>query len=390
VGELRHDPQRERFGQYLRRIRESKKLSLDAVEELAVGYPDRLTKSHLSRIENGRAEPTFRRLYALSQIYGVPVATLAERFELDLHRERTDTEVPAGDVEAVRERVWRLVDEGRFFDALLHLDALLLFEDAGRRDPVEDVRLRIQRVHCLNRCGHHEMARQEAESLLERDGLDARDRVVTLHFLAVACLRQSRFTVAAIAVEHARGLADDLPDARLLRAHLDQTHGQVLAGAGRLDDAVAAFESAMNGFRELGRTLERARATRNLAAVYLDLGKLRTARRFLDEVIRDAERNGHDRHLAFALSDKAVLAWRESDLDGCEAFALRSNRIARERDYPGIVFRNCYYLWRVAEVRSDRAAVRLNEKTLKTYLARVETSLPERAEFVARLTGGSR
>ena len=51
-----------RFGLYLRRLRESRKLSLDAVEELAAGYPDRITKSHLSRIENGLAEPTFRRM----------------------------------------------------------------------------------------------------------------------------------------------------------------------------------------------------------------------------------------------------------------------------------------------------------------------------------------
>lgn len=390
MGELRHDPQRERFGQYLRRIREARKLSLDAVEELAVGYPDRLTKSHLSRIENGLAEPTFRRLYALSQIYGVPVATLAERFEMDLHRERTDAHVPNDDPAAVRERVWRLVDEGRFFDALLHLDALLLFGDADDLDAAERVRLRIQRVHCLNRCGHHEMARQEAESLLETEGLGSRDRVVALHFLAVACLRQARFTVASISVEHARRLADDLPDGALLRAHLDQTHGQVLAGAGRFDAAVEAFESAMQGFREQGRGLEWARATRNLASAYIELGKLKTARRFLDDVIRDCERNGHDRHLAFALSDKAVIAWRESDLDGCEAFALRSNRIARERDYPNVVFRNCFYLWRVAESRSDRAAVRLNERTLKSFLARVESTLPEREEFVTRLTGGSR
>ena len=45
-----------RFGTYLRRLRESRKLSLDAVEELAAGYPERITKSHLSRIENGQAE----------------------------------------------------------------------------------------------------------------------------------------------------------------------------------------------------------------------------------------------------------------------------------------------------------------------------------------------
>jgi len=68
-----HDPLTEsrRFGRYLRRIREERKLSLDSVEEMTLSYPERITKSHLSRIENGQAVPTFPRMFALSQIYGV-------------------------------------------------------------------------------------------------------------------------------------------------------------------------------------------------------------------------------------------------------------------------------------------------------------------------------
>ncbi len=60
-----------RFGSFLRKVRERKRLSLDAVEEMSSGYSERLTKSHLSRIENGLAEPSVRKLFALSQIYGM-------------------------------------------------------------------------------------------------------------------------------------------------------------------------------------------------------------------------------------------------------------------------------------------------------------------------------
>ena len=96
------------FGLYLRRIRENRQLSLDAVEEMTVGYPEPVTKSHLSRIENGRAVPTFPRMFALSQVYGVPISSMAERFETDLRRDGStdsvlDPEQPQGFLDRVKE-----------------------------------------------------------------------------------------------------------------------------------------------------------------------------------------------------------------------------------------------------------------------------------------------
>jgi transcriptional regulator with XRE-family HTH domain len=81
------------FGRYLRRVREDRKLSLDAVEEMTSEFPDRVTKSHLSRIENGSAVPSFGKMFALSQIYGIPIASMAERFEIDLLRESRAVDV---------------------------------------------------------------------------------------------------------------------------------------------------------------------------------------------------------------------------------------------------------------------------------------------------------
>ncbi len=75
-----------RFGGYLRRIREERKLSLAAVEKMSHGLPERVTKSHLSRLENGQASPSFARMYTLCMIYGVPVSALADRFGLCLNK----------------------------------------------------------------------------------------------------------------------------------------------------------------------------------------------------------------------------------------------------------------------------------------------------------------
>ena len=83
------EPGSRKFGESLRKVREGRRLSLDSVEEMSAGFPERVTKSHLSRIENGLAYPTFTRLFALSRIYGVPIASIAERFDLAL-QQRTD------------------------------------------------------------------------------------------------------------------------------------------------------------------------------------------------------------------------------------------------------------------------------------------------------------
>ena len=77
-----------RFGMYLRQIREKRGLSLAAVEEMSAGLPERITKSHLSRLENGHATASFARMYTLSMIYGVSVSSLANRFKLCLKKRR--------------------------------------------------------------------------------------------------------------------------------------------------------------------------------------------------------------------------------------------------------------------------------------------------------------
>ena len=78
------------FGMYLRRMREERRLSLAAVEKMSSGLPERVTKSHLSRLENGQATPSFARMYTLSMIYGIPVSSLADRFGLCFNKRDED------------------------------------------------------------------------------------------------------------------------------------------------------------------------------------------------------------------------------------------------------------------------------------------------------------
>ena len=66
------------FGKYLRRIREERRLSLDAVQEMSLGFPERVTKSHLSRIENGERQVTDVEIVGICQALGVSMSDLFE------------------------------------------------------------------------------------------------------------------------------------------------------------------------------------------------------------------------------------------------------------------------------------------------------------------------
>ena len=67
--------------------------------------------------------------------------------------------------------------------------------------------------------------------------------------------------------------------------------------------------------------------------------------------------------------------------DERESYASRSNAIARKQEFFSLVFRNCYYLWRIARSKGDAAAEKMNERTLRAYLSKVDETMPETSAF---------
>ena len=65
-----------RFGQYLKQLREERRLRLDQVEELSIPYQQRISPSYLSRCENGIADISLERLSILSKIYRTDIGLL--------------------------------------------------------------------------------------------------------------------------------------------------------------------------------------------------------------------------------------------------------------------------------------------------------------------------
>jgi tetratricopeptide (TPR) repeat protein len=379
------------FGMYLRRIREERRLSLDAVEEMSLGLPERVTKSHLSRIENGQAIPTFPRMFTLSQIYGLPVSFLAERFELFLKRGMFPADVFARSTDEILGEAKRFRTAGRHAEALVLYEAVLekLRENSGGKGPHEIVDLKLQCINCQVKLAREATAKDQCEELLGSPWLTDRQRVITLQYFVMCCYKLSKFTVAMMAIDKAESELARIEDAADLAAHLAVLKGNLLFVTKRFPEAAVAFREALERFEQLPDPFEACRTRLNLAATLIEMGSRASAREHLLEALHRAEASGYDRQRAFALSHLALLAFKEGDLATAEAHCLRSNALARPREYVSILFRNCYYLWRIARERNDVAAVKTNERTLRTYVNRVEADMPEAEDFRSHLGGGT-
>lgn len=362
------------FGAYLRRLRESRRLSLDAVEEMSVEFPERVTKSHLSRIENGLALPTFPRLHALGRIYGVPLATLADRYEVEARR-ATIPDLAGRTEQEVLNEGRRLRTQGLYQDAMLLYLSLLERDDPGRSCGVVELRLHV--VNCLVHLGRYEPAKVECEQLLGVEGIGARQRLIALHFFSFCCWRLGRLTVAMMGLEQAEHEAATTDAGDRLLADLASTRGQVMTAFERYDEARAALEEACGRYEAIRDPFEACRARVVLGEILIEAGALGEARATLEAALTVAEEGGFPRQQAFALSHLALLELRSDRPDAAEKQAIRSNGIARPREYHNIVFRNCYLLWRIAGRRNDSAGVRANERSLRALLGKVDEDMPE-------------
>jgi tetratricopeptide (TPR) repeat protein len=381
------------FGAYLRRVREGKRLSLDAVEELSAGFPERVTKSHLSRVENGLALPTFPRLMAMSHIYGVPIASLAERYEIDLRRGmvkidlrgKTEVEVLA-EVEALRLA-------GSYNEVLVRLLALIdeRYGDDVERTPQAAfnlIELRIRVANCLMQLGRYEFSKTLCEELLGHAELTPFQRLKAILHFAICCYRLGRYTVALMALDQVAGQLDHPETPPRIAADLELIRGNVFVAIASPQKAVAHLERARAGYDAIPNALESCRAGLVLAEALIDLGRYDEADKELRQELVRCEKNGFEGQKALALGHLAVLAVRRGDASAAESLALKSNAIARTIEHHALVFRNCFYLWEIAKQRGDASAIKLNEKTLRSYLGRIESKLPEAESFREHLRRG--
>lgn len=391
MGEHRIVTENRHFGRYLRRIREDRRLSLDAVEEMTMGYPEPVTKSHLSRIENGRAVPTFPRMFALCQVYGVPISAMAERFETELRR-GDNPSVDMADPELFIAGLKELQKAGRH-DSILNLTAAAIeslseFKTTDSEDLLSTIT--IWHINAMIMLGHYESAKVMSEEILSRTSSDSETHLRALICFVRTSYRLRRFTVALMGLQQIDQLLDRREWNPRLRSIARSTHGQVHVAIGDLKRAKECFESSLESFQQVGDDFEACKARINLGQVLIDAGSLGAARRHLVQSLSDASEGKFDKLIALAASHMAVLSYKKGDMESAESFALRSNVIARPNEYRSVLFRNVFYLWKVAVDKNDLTAISSNERTLRALSNRIHDESPELEQFRRFIEGGDR
>lgn len=379
-----------RFGNYLRRMREERRLSLDAVEEMSTGLSERVTKSHLSRIENGQAIPSFPRMFSLSRIYDVPVSSLAERFESCLAAEAYPADAEGQPFEEVYERANALNLAGRFEESLaLHeslldrLDELPRAERSDRR-----VTLTLKRISALMKLGRLATAKELCESLLGDQALSPRNRVMTLQYFAMCCYSLEKFEVAKLAIGESERQLESMAEELTLAASLSVLNGNLQFRCNDYESAAGAYSTSLKRYLALGDEFEVCQSRLNLGYTMLLLDRIEEGKQQIVKALASADERGYERLRAIGLCHMATAAVLLRDFETAEAYCLRSNRLARPRDYTEVIFTNCFHLWKLAGHRNDSASRASNERTLRTLISRVQAYVHGVAEFKKYLGGG--
>jgi transcriptional regulator with XRE-family HTH domain/predicted negative regulator of RcsB-dependent stress response len=375
------------FGAYLKKLRETRRLSLDAVEELSATFPDKVTKSHLSRIENGLALPNFPRLMAMSHIYGVPIASLAERYEIELRRSLKPVDLNGRSDEAVLREFAALVYSGAFNEALILVWALTDRVRASGGNDESIVELKLNIIVCLMKLGRYEFAKCQCEDILSGKTIAAPIRLRALQLYANACFRLQLHDVALWALDACEQGAPHLSGSPRFQADVLALRGNLYQDSARPAEALVAYEKALGIYDASGEAYEVLAVRLNIAVAETDCARFDSSRKKLEALLLVLEAGQHERLRALALSHLGQIHFLTGQTDAAERCAIESNSIARPREYSAIVFRNCFYLWKIAKSRGDDGAVRLNERTLKSCLARVEESIPEIDEFRRLIAG---
>lgn len=105
------------FGDFLKKLREDRKMTLREVERKA-----QISNAYLSQVERGeRSIPTMKMLARLAKVYGVPVSVLTEKAEADLKHKKAGekqdqkkkSELPAPDIEFICRGYENLTENGK-------------------------------------------------------------------------------------------------------------------------------------------------------------------------------------------------------------------------------------------------------------------------------------
>lgn len=378
-----------RFGAYLRKLREDRRLTLDTIEELSAAQKDRISKTYLSRCENGRALPSFTKLFTLSKLYKTRLTALAERLELDVELESMpDVDLTSATYEQLTMRGQEEIQHGNIKLAFLLFNAawdLATLEEGASRSEKE-AQARLALAIALNRLGRLEMAEEECKSIVSIGGISSfilRRALILLSWIYHEC---GRAELARIMIGQAQQKSD--PADLKSEADIASMMGLLETEAGSLAEARKSLARANTLYESLKDEFNLCKTYANTARVELAAGRTEQALDLFNRSLELARRLGYQYYVAKRLHDIGLLHYSLHKADQASKFFYESNELARRADYYDTIFLNCYYLWKIALERGDRSAAALNEKSLRFYAFKIEETFPELEGFKAFLEKG--
>jgi len=367
-----------RFGSYIRALREARRLTLEDVERLTLQEPEPVTRSLLSRLENGKARVSALKLMALSRLYRVRLGLLAERLELSHELAQLEQEgIENWSLDDLLSRARQAGLAGELTRSLLLYErAEVLSIDSRDRGP--RLRSRVGAARALAAAGRYHAARALLEDLMS-ESLEPEDRAWTLFLLARVALGAGQPLLAQAARSSLKEVPRPWPAE--IEAAAPSLDAECMAIRGELDASAEAWLHAIDVARRAGEVQLEAAGMNALAAVERGRGRLPVALEWARRARATAEARGLSQVLVQSLLEEARLEGLRRRGESARALLGQARRLARKLDLAPELFDVYLELWRLGVRERDQAEARAALRSLRHVVRFLET-LPTGAEDV--------
>lgn len=359
-----------RFGAYMRAIREARRLTLDDVERMTLHESEPVSRSLLSRLENGRARISAMKLLALSRLYHVRLGLLAERLEIDHEAEKIEKErIGEWPVEKLMQKAAEAGRAGHVHRALVLYESAEIRGLEGRVERRIAARARLGVARALYGSGKARLAREVLEESFV-EGVEGADRCWALYLMGKIALDLDLDFVARAAA-HALDL-EPKPWPDEITACAPYFEAEFLTRAANFDAAFEAWLSALDAARRGSQPGAEARAMVRLAETERLRSRLAPALDWAAKAQSVAETHGLSQMKVVALTEEGRVHIDLKRTDLARRAWSTARRIARSLDLHFELFVLYAESWRLAEREGDHKDARASLRTMRHLLRFVD------------------